>query len=125
MTSCNHSYQRPVIAKAHNTQYSSNDPTGHAELNLLRKAATKLKTIRFNGYRIVSNAESCPMCASALIRSHIRHFYYGADQEASVDPTISLKRIAKQARRKIYVNSGILKDSCIKQIAEARKKLGK
>ncbi len=114
-----------VIAKARNTQYSSNDPTAHAEINLLRKAAKKLNRVRFKGYRIVTNGASCPMCASACLKSQIYHFYYGADHEKTMVPTISLIKLSKLAKNKVSVYPNILKESCTQQILDARKKLGR
>jgi len=70
--------QGKVIVTAHNTQNSSNDPTAHAEINLLRQAANILGRLTFEGYMLFCNAESCSMCMSACIKAKIKHFYYGA-----------------------------------------------
>ena len=101
-----------VIVTAHNTQNSSIDPTAHAEINLLRKASKKLKTTHLKGCRIFSNVEPCSMCMTACIKAQIRHFYYGASHEDVAK---------KKGKKKIYIYSNILKDSCVKQIRKGRK----
>ncbi len=112
-----------VAAKAYNTQNSSSDPTGHAEINLLRKAGKKFHSRYLEGYHIFSNAESCSMCMSAAIKAKIRHFYFGAPYEPSMDPQISAAEVANKSKNKLFLRPNILKESCIRQIKEGRGKL--
>ncbi len=113
--------QGNIIAKAHNTQRSSNNPTAHAEINLLRKAGKKLNTMFLNGLRLFSNAESCSMCMSASVKRKIRHYYFGAPCEKSMDPFITPFDIAKKSKIKLHIETGILKNECVKQIRIARR----
>lgn len=55
-----------IIASAYNTVWADNDPTAHAEINAIRKACKKLKTIDLSGCHIYSSTEPCPMCLSAI-----------------------------------------------------------
>ena len=87
-----------VVETAYNTQNSTNDPTAHAEINLLRKAGAKLKSRYLEGYHLFSNAESCSMCVSACVKARIRHFYVGASHEPSMDPMITIYDIAKKQK---------------------------
>jgi len=114
-----------IITKAHNTVNSDIDPTAHAEINILRSLAKKLKVVKFKNYLIFINSEPCSMCSSALIRSGIREIYYGADQEEGQILKISLSAIAKKSKEKIKVTKGILKDECWEQIKNGRKNLSK
>lgn len=113
--------QGKIIITSHNTVNSNIDPTAHAEINLLRKLAKKLKVVKFKNILIFINSEPCSMCSSALIRSGIRDIYYGADQEDNQILKISLNFIAKKSKEKIKITKGILKADCLKQIKEGRK----
>jgi len=62
---------RKVIASAHNTVLQDNDPTAHAEINAIKKACKKLKTINLEGCYIYSSTEPCPMCLTAIHWAHI------------------------------------------------------
>ena len=85
-----------VIAAAHNTVIISGDPTAHAELNAIRRAAKKLKTYDLNGCSIYSTGEPCPMCAAAIKWANIGEVYYGclcddADKIGFRDKTLEIK----------------------------------
>jgi tRNA(Arg) A34 adenosine deaminase TadA len=112
-----------IITKAHNTVNSSCDPTAHAEINLLRKLARKLKKVKFDDIKIIINSEPCSMCASAIIRSGIREIYYGSNQETKQSLYIPFSDIAKKSAKKIVIKSGFLFDNCQKQILRGRRSL--
>lgn len=114
-----------VVAKAHNTVNTGCDPTAHAEINLLKKLAKKLKKVKFDDIKIFINSEPCSMCASAMIRSRIREIYYGASQENKQSLYIPFIDIVKKSVKKITIKSGFLIDSCQKQISKGRKSLKK
>ena len=53
-----------------------NDPTAHAEVNAIRKAAKKLGTFDLSGCIIYASCEPCPMCLGAIYWAHISRIYY-------------------------------------------------
>ncbi|MEU7136090.1 nucleoside deaminase [Streptomyces sp. NPDC046261] len=63
-----------VVAGAGNTS-ESGDPTAHAEVNVLRSAASG--GLHLPGHVLVSTAEPCPMCAGALLWGGVRAVAYG------------------------------------------------
>lgn len=67
-----------VIATAHNTRQASGDPTAHAEILALRKAAKHLGNWRLSGCELYVTLEPCPMCAGAILQSRLKHLYFGA-----------------------------------------------
>jgi guanine deaminase len=67
-----------IIARAHNTVVSGVDPTAHAEINVIRKAAKKLKTFDLSDCELYSSCEPCPMCISAIYWARIKKVYYVA-----------------------------------------------
>ena len=69
-----------VIATGANRVTKNNDPTAHAEISAIRKAARKLKTFDLSGCEIFSSCEPCPMCLSAIYWAHLDRIYYGNTQ---------------------------------------------
>ena len=66
-----------VIATAHNRRELDQDPTAHAELIAMRKAAEFLGTWRLEGCTVYVTLEPCPMCAGAMVLSRIARCVYG------------------------------------------------
>ena len=67
-----------IIAKSHNLTIKNNDPTAHAEINVIREACKKLKTERLKNLTLYVTLEPCPMCATAISFARIKQVYYGA-----------------------------------------------
>ncbi|HEU0123498.1 MAG TPA: tRNA adenosine(34) deaminase TadA [Bryobacteraceae bacterium] len=67
-----------IIAAAHNTPITANDPTAHAEINLLRTAAARLGNYRLDEATVYVTLEPCVMCAGALVHARIRTLVFGA-----------------------------------------------
>ena len=70
-----------VIAKKYNTVLKDNDPTAHAEVNVIRKACKKLKNFDLTGCELYSTCEPCPMCLFAIHWAQIKKIYYGASAD--------------------------------------------
>ncbi len=56
-----------LIATGRNLEYSTFDPTAHAETDALRNAGTSTKTLRFPGSTLYASWEPCPMCLGAIM----------------------------------------------------------
>ncbi len=68
-----------VIARAHNAPIGRHDPTAHAEILALRKAARKLGNYRLTGLTLVVTLEPCAMCAGAISHARIGRLVFGAE----------------------------------------------
>lgn len=68
-----------VIAVASNNVLSSHDPTGHAEVNAIRKASEVLGTHDLSGCVMYATGYPCPMCLGAMIWAKIDTLYYGCN----------------------------------------------
>jgi tRNA(Arg) A34 adenosine deaminase TadA len=64
------------IASGVNRVTKTNDPTAHAEVTAIRKAAKKLKDFNLSGCEIYTSCEPCPMCFSAIYWARIEKIYY-------------------------------------------------
>jgi len=70
--------QGAVIAAAHNQPRTLNDPTAHAELLAIRRAAQALGQERLEGCDLYVTLEPCAMCAGAIAHARIGRVYYAA-----------------------------------------------
>jgi len=66
-----------IVATGVNRVTTSTDPTAHAEVNAIRKAAKKLGTFDLSGCEIYTSCEPCPMCLGAVYWAHLDKMYYG------------------------------------------------
>jgi Cytosine/adenosine deaminases len=75
-------YQGRVVARAVNEIHSSQDPTAHAELLAIRKAAHALGQARLDGAEIYASGHPCAMCLAAMHLCGIERawFAYGNDE---------------------------------------------
>lgn len=60
-----------ILAESCNLVTALNDPTAHAEINVIRDAARKLKTFDLSDCVIYSSCEPCPMCLGAIYWARI------------------------------------------------------
>ena len=68
-----------IVAVAHNERETGSDPTAHAEIVALRRAAAALGSWRLTDAELFVTMEPCPMCAGALVNARLRRLYFGCD----------------------------------------------
>ncbi|KQN35876.1 guanine deaminase [Pedobacter sp. Leaf41] len=64
------------VAGSANKVTSTNDPTAHAEVSVIRLACQKLNTFDLSGCVIYTSCEPCPMCLGAIYWSRIKTIYF-------------------------------------------------
>ena len=102
-----------TIAVAGNERELHQDPTGHAEIIALRRAAEVVGEWRLERCTLVVTLEPCTMCAGAIVSSRIEHLVFGAfDEKAGA--VSSLFDVVRDSRlnHQVRVTSGILADQC-------------
>lgn len=67
-----------VLAQAGNNTEAAHDPTGHAEMRVIRAACTKRQSPRLPDCDLYVTLEPCAMCAAAISFTRIRRVYFGA-----------------------------------------------
>ena len=67
-----------IIARGHNLREQTKDPTAHAEIVAIRRAAERLGSWRLEGTVMYVTLEPCPMCAGAISQARIGRLIYGA-----------------------------------------------
>ena len=68
-----------VIATSANMMLAANDPTAHAEIVAIRRAAEVLGKSRLTGCDLWVTLEPCAMCAGAISHARISRLYYAAE----------------------------------------------
>lgn len=71
--------QGEVIATSANSMLTETDPTAHAEMIAIRRAARALGQPRLDGCDLWATLEPCAMCAGAIALARIARLYYAAD----------------------------------------------
>ena len=67
-----------LIAEARNRTRTWHDPTAHAELVVLRRAAAVIGDWRLTGATLYVTLEPCAMCAGAMVLARVQRVVYGA-----------------------------------------------
>lgn len=67
-----------VLAADGNRTLELSDPTAHAEILVMRRAAASLGSQRLPDCDLYVTLEPCPMCAAAISFARIRRLYFGA-----------------------------------------------
>lgn len=102
-----------VVAVGGNERELLGDPTAHAEVVAIRRAAETLGQWRLTGCTLVVTLEPCTMCAGAIVASRIEHLVFGAfDPKAGA--VASLFDVVRDPRlnHRPRVTSGVLAGEC-------------
>jgi tRNA(adenine34) deaminase len=115
-----------AIASAHNLTITSCDPTAHAEIVAIRKAAEALCNSRLDNCDLYVTLEPCPMCAQAISLARIRRLYIGA-LDVKGGGIIHGPKIYhhKTAFHKPEIYDGIMSEECGKILSDFFKKIRK
>ncbi|MGO4957697.1 tRNA adenosine(34) deaminase TadA [Luteococcus sp. Sow4_B9] len=102
-----------VIATAGNERELTGDPTAHAEVLALRRAAQVLGEWRLTGCTLVVTLEPCTMCAGATVLSRVETLVFGAF-DAKAGAVASLFDVVRDPRlnHTPQVRGGIMADEC-------------
>ncbi len=97
-----------VLAEAENTVVTGRDPTGHAELNLVRIAAAQYEREELGKSTLFASTEPCAMCAGAIFWAGIGKVVYALSEQGLYSLTGA--QIAKEAMkipcREIFARCG-------------------
>ena len=114
-----------VLASAHNLREAKNDPTSHAEIEVIRKAAADLADWRLENTTLFVTLEPCVMCAGAIVAARIPRVVFGAWDER-VGAAGSVYDVLRDSRlgKPIEVIPGVLETECsalLKAFFEAKR----
>ena len=102
-----------IIAQAHNQSILNNDPTAHAEIQLLRKAGKQQENYRLGGTTLYVTLEPCSMCFGAMIHARIERIVFGAlDPKTGVCGSCIDLNKENFYNHKISITGGVLDKEC-------------
>jgi tRNA(adenine34) deaminase len=110
---CIVSAEGTLIATASNRTITDNDPTAHAEILVLRQAASLSRNYRLTGASVYTTIEPCVMCAGALVNARIKRLVFGAHDER-FGAVETLFRLCDDERlnHRIEIASGVRAEEC-------------
>ncbi len=103
-----------ILSQAHNLRESSLDPTGHAELLAIKKAAKAINSWRLIGAKLYVTLEPCMMCAGAIWQSRLSEVIYGASdpKHGFIHSIYTPFNEDTKLNHKPKITSGILQEDC-------------
>ncbi|MBW2967375.1 nucleoside deaminase [Candidatus Woesearchaeota archaeon] len=113
-----------VIAKAHNTVVTGNDPTRHAEMNAIRKASSRLRRFDLSDCEIYTTCEPCPMCLGAIEWARIKKVHYGCTEKDAASIGFDDKKFHKSGRKGVNMRQ-VSRKECLAVFSEWSKKKDK
>lgn len=98
-----------IVGRGYNRRETDRDPTAHAEMIAIRKAAERLGGWRLIGCSLYVTLEPCPMCAGAILQSRIERVIYGAsDPKGGCAGTLMNLLTDERFNHRAEVVSGVL-----------------
>lgn len=114
-----------VVAQGHNRSIVDCDPSGHAEIVVLRHAAQARDNYRLDGATLYVTLEPCAMCVGAMVQARIFRLVFGAyDPKAGALGSVIDLSDCKAFNHRFEINGGVLADQCsavLRQFFEARR----
>jgi tRNA(adenine34) deaminase len=105
-----------LLYRARNAVMRENDPSSHAELRTVRRAAKKLGKPSLAGYTLYSTCEPCPMCMANALWAGLDRVVYGATIEDANRHCnqihISADEVARRSDMRCIVEGEVLRDLC-------------
>jgi tRNA(adenine34) deaminase len=101
-----------IIARGYNQPWATSDPTAHAEIVALRKAARKIGNYRLYGLTVFVTLEPCPMCLGAILQARLKRLVYGAEDPKAGAVVSQLKFAMNKANHHPEIVGGIRADEC-------------
>lgn len=107
------------LSEASNSTTTDNSVINHAEINAIQLAEYRRGIGRLKGCTLVSSAEPCPMCASAIIWAGIDRVVFGASIESLSNKGkrqigISCRELFEQAGADIKVYGPLMEEEALK-----------
>jgi tRNA(adenine34) deaminase len=101
-----------VVAEACNQPIGQTDPTAHAEVLALRRAAAASGNYRLPATTLYVTVEPCLMCVGALVNARVPTLVYGAAEPKFGAVTSRLALDALALNHRIEVVPGVLAEEC-------------
>jgi tRNA(Arg) A34 adenosine deaminase TadA len=108
-----------VISVAHNSANANMDTTAHAEVQAIREASRRLKTLELTGCTIYSTCEPCPMCFTACVWAKVGKIVFAcqiedAERTGIRQVPISSARMNQLGQSSVELVGDVLREESLK-----------
>jgi len=119
-----------VVVLAHNSVFSDCNSTAHAEINAIKHACRKLRTIDLSGCTIYSTTEPCPMCFSAIHWAKMNAIVFGtrirdAKKIGFSEIPLTNRKLRLEGRVPIKIIGNVMRKETLGLLNAWKKKAGK
>lgn len=112
-------HEGQVLARAHNRPIHLKDPTAHAEVLALRRAARKLGNYRLTGCTLYVTIEPCVMCAGVITQARLSRVVFGAfDPKAGASGSALTVLNHPKLNHQVEISSGVMAEDCARLLRE-------
>jgi tRNA(adenine34) deaminase len=101
-----------IVGEGFNQPIAARDPTAHAEIVALRRAATATGNYRLHGGTLYVTLEPCVMCIGAAFNARIERLVYGADEPKFGAVRSVMRAEDLHLNHRFEVISGVREEEC-------------
>ncbi|HYT69020.1 MAG TPA: tRNA adenosine(34) deaminase TadA [Vicinamibacterales bacterium] len=102
-----------LIGEGFNEPIGANDPTAHAEIVAMRRAAAQVGNYRLTGATLYVTIEPCQMCVGAMIHARVARLVYGAPEPKAGAIESAMKAHEHPSlNHRLEVRGRVLEDDC-------------
>ncbi len=102
-----------VVGRAHNETVARNDLTQHAELIVIQRVLSGLKTDRLDRATLYVTLEPCAQCAGAIVLARVGRVIFGAyDPKAGMAGSVEDLLRHSRLNHRPEVRGGVWADEC-------------
>lgn len=112
-------YKGEIIAEGYNQPISSHDPSAHAEMIALRKAAKHLENYRLSDVTLYVTLEPCPMCAGLMVHARVNTLVYGTKDPRTGSAGSAFHLLnGETLNHRVECISGVMQEECSAQLKQ-------
>lgn len=102
-----------LIAEGSNEPIATTDPTAHAEIVAIRRAAAQIGNYRLAGATLYVTIEPCQMCVGAMVHARVARLVYGAPEPKAGAIESAMRAHEHPAlNHRLEVQAGVLEAEC-------------
>jgi tRNA(adenine34) deaminase len=102
-----------IIGEGYNQSIKTKDPTAHAEIIALRRAATFIDNYRLANTTLYTTLEPCAMCAGAFIHARIKRLVFGAYDNKAGFVKHNSQLLDIKSNHQVVWEGGLLATECL------------
>lgn len=107
-----------VLGRGHNQRELRGDPTAHAEILALRRAAAARGSWRLSGTSLVVTLEPCPMCAGAVVAARVARVVFGTtDPKGGACGSLYNLCCDPRLNHQIQLRDGVRSEECARLLS--------